>query len=521
MARPLGHLGLGVVVLAACLSASAQVRRVNTGHALDANYGVGTGGLNRRNESPRGLDSGLTVSGQVTGLGRFRGNVGYAASNQLRLDLPSSALGVFRQQSVGLDESLRGAAYRPAPYYDRTRTALSAGGIAAGAAAPGTNVPEESLAVPRMVRRLYEDALSGYGGPRESAAAGRLSIPPLRSYGFTAEDIARLVPDATRVPDVFRVPTPTEMEEPPEHDPNASGRREALDLRVDASVPGADVGTSTDLETAVTEGLPRAPWTGRAFPEGQAPGTENIDDLLVSDRDVYLDILMRLREGHSGRDQPLAGTETFEPAGAAKTAGRPADARPDREAIVETLGGGAVIVHSLAGRSANAFNRRLLDAERELRAGRFYNAAVEYEASAELMPANPLPRLGTVLSFLAAGEPYSAAVHLRQAAVAFRPIVDKVELDLAAIAGPQVGLIQGRIRALQDRVTARRGGSADEEPMLLFLATYLQQYSDGRQKATALAQRLKAAATSDPLLAGYADYVLTGQWPQGAGAGSQ
>ena len=66
------------------------------------------------------------MTGQVTGLGRFRGNVGYLAPDELHMRMGTAALSDFRRASVGLSDVLLGVPYQAAPYYDRSSTALSA-----------------------------------------------------------------------------------------------------------------------------------------------------------------------------------------------------------------------------------------------------------------------------------------------------------------------------------------------------------------------------------------------------------
>ena len=89
---------------------AAQVVRTQSGQALDANYRIGGGGVNSVSGGAR-INSQLYVTGQVTGLGGFRGSIGYYPANTMRLVLPSEAMETFQGQSVGLSQAMGGGSY--------------------------------------------------------------------------------------------------------------------------------------------------------------------------------------------------------------------------------------------------------------------------------------------------------------------------------------------------------------------------------------------------------------------------
>ena len=111
MSTTLRAISAAVAVAGLAGAAGGQLRPVAGGRALDANFQVGSGGWNTTVRSPLGVSSQLYVDGQVTGLGNFRGTVGYNAPNQLHMTVPSAALSDFERRSVGISEVMGGAGY--------------------------------------------------------------------------------------------------------------------------------------------------------------------------------------------------------------------------------------------------------------------------------------------------------------------------------------------------------------------------------------------------------------------------
>ena len=179
----------GWLLLAA--AASGQVRQVELGGALDANPMVGGQGSNAVPEQRRAINSQLYVTGQVTGLAGFQGNVPYFAPNQLHLALPGQALSNFIGRSVGVMDVLRGTANVSAPYYSATDTVFGVGGILRGRTAPGTDVPAADLPVYYDTNRLklYNEALKGYAA--YSPLSVQIEVPPPQPLIFrdTAEGL--------------------------------------------------------------------------------------------------------------------------------------------------------------------------------------------------------------------------------------------------------------------------------------------------------------------------------------------
>jgi len=485
--------GIAALISLAALtgSASAQVQQIGGGRELDANYGVGAGRINTPRIDPYRVDSQLYVTGQVTGLAGFRGRVGYTPADQLRVTVPSATLGDFRRQSVGLEDILVGSPYRTAPYYDTSRTVFGTREIVGGLTAPGSSRPIRSVVAPEVVSRLYRDAVAGYGalpalaGSEASRATLLTGLADLTGSGATAGRLA--VPS-----DFIRVPAGEgDVVSPPAVLPESAAERveqrrdEFVEARVEASVDGM---AQSELPPVVRE-EPPAEAEGETFvlTEEEAASLEQVEP----GRDVYLDMLLRLRERRGDQEQAPSEEST--------------DGEQRRPGLVE-IEGEEVVVHGLAGREAHAFNIRLASAEKALREGRFYGAAEEFEAAAGLIPANPLPRVGSMLALLSAGEPYAAAVDLRGAMRLLPPLME-VRMDVGKLTGPQAEVLRRRLSQLDERL-ASEGGDAD--PLLLFVAAYAHSQLGQRQEARSYAAALTRREDPGDVVSTYARYLRTG-----------
>jgi hypothetical protein len=167
---------------------------------------------------------------------------------------------------------------------------------------------------------------------------------------------------------------------------------------------------------------------------------------------------------------------------------------------------GPIIVHGLAGKTPNSFNAHLAAGERKLKDGKFYEAAGNYEIAMMMKPTNPLPRLGLMLSLLAAGEQYAAAVHLREG-MALLPPMMSMKLDLPRMTGPQFVVIQQRLVEMESQIKA----VPDKvDPAIYFLAAYLCQQSGREADAKAYCTAVQTRVKESDVMASYARWVLTG-----------
>ncbi|MHC4981834.1 MAG: hypothetical protein ACYTF6_01535 [Planctomycetota bacterium] len=513
---------IGLVLIAAGLTllvgfphAPAQVTQIQGGRALDANYGVGTGGVNTARPTSS-FDSQLYITGQVTGLSRFRGRVGYAAPEELRSNIPSSALDSFRRQSVGLEEAIGSEVYRPSPYYGRTTTVLSVPKIIAGGSAPGTSMPRRTTLTAPVARRLYLTATADYA----SIAVLRpqhmiLATPLVRSHESFLRGLGGasvLMPAAGEV-ELYRPPgrlTPGRLQEQQSTVGGAgesAERQDQVDLGVDNLVKNRFPGISE-------QEMPAEPGPGAAREAtGRTPWLE--PDKIVGepgygwDQDVFLDVLIRINQLRAWR-QLTSGVSA--PAGPISAGLKTSEG--DRERLVEIVGKGLVI-KGLAGKDRNILNAQLAAAGKKLKAGKFYDAAAACEAAIEIAPTNPLPCIGAALSLFAAGEPYSAALYLSRAMELFPPIME-IKVDLSKILGTQLKVWETRMLALDKSIEL---SGRETEPMLRFLAAYANYQLGMTEKAKAHAAALADVARTDKILSAYARFILTGKRPENRNTG--
>jgi len=558
------------------LAAQGQIRRVEGGRALDASFRVGSGGMNEPVGSRLRIDSQLYVDGQVTGLGNFRGTVGYSPSNQLRLDVPSAGLSDFQRRSMGLSEVLGGAGAGTLRYYSPGTTVLGLEGIRSGLAVPGSNMPAQSVLTPSLARQLYVDALVNYRKitPQSPGRAITVAPPsplaPLPGGEAAGEkdpaETGPAAPDQSAGPDrrtrtdpfappvrpgtgalfgVLRAEDRRSLARELYQIGQAEGQGRVLAMRVDAAVRAA-----VDL-AADRPKDPDAPDAGGKLSAGEIPWGEGVPaagHTLTADRpvalaragtdrktvpkanqDVFLDLLVSLRELReerkaaaetpaAGRDY-LAGPAPVEVASLVKgPTTRPA-ALPDAGAaeplgdIVERLGTEGIILHSLAGRQHDRFNFYMAMAERKLRAGKYEEAALNYEYAIISDLGNPLKRValaraGLSLTLVVIGEPLRAAVNLRRAIEMFPPLMMETRIDLGGIM--DTSALERQMIVLDKRLDA---AVTRVEPQLAFLAVWVHYNANEMVEATRYARRLLAAAPEDKLYKAYATFVLTGRRP--------
>jgi hypothetical protein len=511
-----------MTVLATCvLAAGAAQGQVETGNVLDANPRIGSGGINTATGAGSGINSQLYITGQVTGLGRFRGRVPYRAANQLGLSLPSASLEDFQRRSVGLADVLSGRSQQTSIYYGRTSTILSLPELAAGLALPGSSAPRRSAARADLRHRLLADATTDYRpGTRQTRQGPPVVSPPdLGGTGQTPSPLSLGVPDIqvsleSRVGRevLFRVPRARDRvrlaRELRGMDIEGTSEQFRVKAEVDQTIKaGVEARVPNELETE-REARPSAPPQGEpARPtEGDASsGAAQAETLPPPNEDVYVDVLRRLQRRKAEKGEAKAGADG--PPGTGRTA------QPGENPLVEeSPQTGAILVHGLAGSGKDMFNRHMAQAEERLKAGRYYDAAGRYELAAWSDSENPLARVGQGLALFAAGEPVSASLQFRRALEIFPPLME-ARIDLLEMLPDEV--FERRMGLVLRRLD--RYASAD----LAFLAAVLYHNVGRTEEARKLAKRITEIRSANEVHLAYAQYVLTGSRPGTAGDGSR
>jgi tetratricopeptide (TPR) repeat protein len=545
--------------------AFAQVQPVRTGQSLDANYQMGSGGYNRVNGGVGGVNSQLYVNGQVTGLNSFQGRHN-VVMNQLQMNVPSNDLSTFTKQSVGTTDVLNQRVYQVSPYYspsvlvNSAQTIAAAGGFAPNQAGyvPGRYIDNSAA------QKLFIEATADYKPlmpdlSRANGSAAALIVPveggspsaPRPDQMFATPAGAR--PGASAL---FAAPSAQERDKLANELLNVDRR---IDFSLDAQASGANgPGNNTDQSAgASNQGLNQPGNTQQMQSRSQSPADatalRNQNSLnkanqqpgrneiinVPQNQDVFVDMLIGLRQSKTGQASPRAGNQTpanaqnqgadltqaqpGSPAGAAdgslrrpgvwKGQDTPADASDmlnygtGAKSRVEYIPGKGVIVHSLAGTGNDMFNRQMASAEISMKAKKFYDAAEQYRTAAAVNPSNPLAWVGMGISLLAAREPSSASISFQRAMTAFPPLME-VRLDVNSMLNAEI--FRTQLFMLDQRIDT--GPDANNQS-LLFLAAYLH-YSVGQDDiAKDLARRLQAKSPESAVISSFVEFILTGKRP--------
>jgi tetratricopeptide (TPR) repeat protein len=485
--------------------------QLQTGQALDANPRLGSGGANDQTSSSNVVNGQLIVNKQVTGLSSFHGTTGYFPANQLNLNLPSDPFSRFQQQSVGADQASAGKSYQMAPYYDPARTVLGSRAIAAGLTAPGTNVPISPYAstpaqplgqplnyqplaipVPPPLEGAYQPSYltkEPVGGPLSAGGNPLFGVSDTKA----AADLAREL-KATKVGD----------KEPnrPDYSIDSSVDR-AMDFSVPPPAP-KDFMNEPGGSITVTQN-PSA-LTAPLIPGRTAAATGGTLRPSHLGEDPYADLRARVFE----QDLAVRHLKTER----AARAGKGNEAFKEEEALlmgkgnsslVEAKPSEGLVVHSLAGPLADRFNSLMSLGQSELQGGQFRAAVESFKSAASTDPTNPLAKVGLAVSLFCAGDPLTAAPHLRSAMSSYPPLM-RTRLNLSEILDTK--MLQHRLNFLSARMSSPRAGA---EPDLYFMATYMYANLGMMGEARAYAIKLQKTAGDDSVLANYAQAVLENQ----------
>ena len=494
--------------------ALGQIVPVQGGRALDSNYRIGSGRINSQTPRRTTFSSQMYITGQVRGLGAFKGTVGYHAGNQLRMTVPSADLSDFRRQSVGLDDVLTGQTYRPREYLDRSTTALGLGGITSGLTAPGTNAPAAGYAEALVPRKTFDDAMSDFRPLLGKRPGNAISVDIQPAIRLDAAAAPRVVapsgfrtgvirPEAFGSPElaVFTVSRPS--------------RRNEVDAELQELERLADDDISR-IDSRVRGPVVVQPAGGAEGPQSPSGlGGAGVADKAAVESDVFLKLIYLLQKQHLDSSGKSESTEPVEPAGGADMKLKPLGPRPNSIELVEQGLRGELVFNTLAGKGADVYDSAMRKGEKQLGEGNFYNAANQYRLAVEVSPQNPIPRLGLSVALFGAGESLGAALQLRRAMEMFPPVMVTRLKVIRKIPSEQLKV---RLDLISKRLEGRKGTNVD--PQLAMLAAYMHYGAGEKYVAEQCALKLKGAAEDDELdpahaklYAAYATYVLTGKRP--------
>ena len=481
-----------------------QIVPVQDGRALDSNYRIGSGQINSATPRSTTFSSQMYITGQVSGLGAFRGSTGYFAANQLRMTVPSAALSDFRRQSVGLSDVLAGQTYRTGAYLDRSTTALGVNEITSGLTAPGTNVPRTSYVEGLVSRKVLDEAMSDF--------RPLLGNRPGNAISTDMQPVIKIDPAAPRVVDrrgAWTAPVAPEAfgaSELAVFTVSSPSQRNAVDVELqELERLGAD--DLTRIDSKVRGPVIALPAAGTDGGTRTALGSAGVADKGAVESDVFLTLVYLLQKQHldsSGGSARPIDPKTDKPDMKLK----PLGARPGSVALVEQGLRGELVFNTLVGKGADAFNVAMREGEKYLKAGGFYSAADQYRLAVEIAPQNPTPRLGLSVALFGAGETLGAALQLRRAMEIFPPVM---VTSLKVIRKIPSEKLKGELDQIYKGLEGRRGTNVD--PQVAMLAAYMHRSAGENYIAELCAAKLKGAAGDDKLYAAYATYVLTGKRP--------
>jgi len=471
---------VGAITL--CLLSSDVYGQVRRG-VLDANPRVGSGGVNQRN-STRRINSQLYVTGQVSGLARFRGSVPYTPGNELSLQLPSASLSRFIQESIGLKEVRGGNNFTTSEYFDRARTVPSQRDIALGRTLKGTSIARGTVSAAPLRSQLQADVTRSYAHILETGITRTevqwTSFQPGKSgistdFNTTRRNVpARSGPAAgtlfglARAEDRFRL------------------ARQIADLSTEKTNENTQTPPAREMLTDPT----RSPDI-RVDPNSEIdrPG----QPLPAPDEDVFIDVLRSLKNRRKPTASPSAIDNDNNDA-------RNMPAHGEKVGYSKKSG---LLVSSLAGKGADRFNQRMRTGEFQMRSGRYYSAAAAFKAAGLYDRSNPLANIGAGFALFAAGESVSAS---REIQFAIKTFPTLTETRFEATEMIPVADLSNRLKQLKSRLDKSNPDAPNLD--LLFLSTFMYQNTGQFAKARADAVKLHKAAKANKFFSSYAENIL-------------
>lgn len=532
-------LAVGLLVLTANGVARGQYQLGN-GTGLDNNLQQGSGGVNSpKVRNTAGVYADAVITGNVTGLGAFRGEIDYGAPSEFRGQLSTDDNFTFYRRSYGSAAPLRSRVLGRSNIYGDAGRSYYGGGesvlIRSGAGATlggitGRGTDYSSVA---PVSRIDSGPMSSYQAyTRSPRQFNRQSAYYSEQRLAVSRDEAGRMLEVTSSPLMGLNVRPIEPPKPTTtNDSSATPAESISDARLtgqlDVPEPLTDdrgrpisemqltartvsLGERLGSQVLATRYLDQARPTESA--EELASVSKSLDVLLLGDRsvepgqDVYMDLLGQIKRDAltdradaavtpAGPDTEPADDEATEPTEAEAT--RPtAPAVAERNAIIEAamakLNYDLEPLGTLAGSSRTLFNDAMREAESHMRKGRYFDAETAYERALRLKPGYPTAMVGRAHAQIGAGVFASAARSLRAvysnhpemiAARYTQPLLpDDERLDWAIT----------RLEAQQEKNRASTGA-----PMLLAYIAYQQK--DARALGAALFEMQKRDL-NDPLL---------------------
>ncbi|MHB1156634.1 MAG: tetratricopeptide repeat protein [Phycisphaerales bacterium] len=497
------------ILLIAASAALAQ-NQLGDGRALDNNLQQGSGGRNSpqlQNTAGRYADA--LVTGNVAGLGAFRGNVGYGSDYAFRGTLGSDASYNFNRiagagnpayatpGSIGMLNSVINPLYGSANTVLRNSTGYSAGEISGqytpyGPVNSAANRYSPNLGSQRTVTYDQAQAYSAQPLAVGTDATGRqmtLNASPLTGLTIQHAPLPPSQPPqplllpgaASRSTDSPTTPATSltpHLPESPTPDTNTPAPAEPFQLNL-----GERIG-----EQLIQSNPAQAPSGGASGTVSGGGVDQSLDKLLGSTtakpgEDVYADLLKRIHDSSQKSATRLAGdaqrpapqtpnTNTDNQSPSNTPGGTSGNTSGGLDRTLQKLDYNLPPMTSFAGSAQSLHNDAMTEAERYMRDERYFDAHTAYSRAVSLQPDKPLAYVGRVNADLGAGLFLSAGHQLR-ALFNAHP-----ELIAARYAQPLLPPDK-RLADLTDKLNAylKADTRGSDGPLLLAYIAYQQQNS--------------------------------------------
>jgi len=537
-----------IVLAAAALcglatGAPAQYQ-LGDGRGLDNNLQQGSGGTNApRVRNNAGAFADAIITGNVTGLGSFRGEIDYGAPSEFRDELGSDDNFSFYRQSYDSAAPLRnralgrrnvfGGGPNPRTLYGRDQNVLLRSGVGATLGevtgqqnrfggipsrsrdhSPLSDYQTFSRSGDAFNRRgaLFSEQRLAVSRDQTGRALEVTSSPlmgvNIRTLEPAPDDRPTLI-DPTVAPSEFG-----EVQAEPDDDPRLTGLLdERQSDRVDARGRPIRETQLVAQPVALGERLGTQVLASRFVDETQPP--EAGEDLVAVSRslrtllepaekaedgegepeqDVYRSILDRIRQqaDEPAEDDPEAAVEEAEPGEGRRVPSVLAERNAIIDEALAKLDYEIDPIESLAGGSKSLFNDAMRQAEQFMRDGRYFDAETTYNRALRLKPGYPMALVGRAHAQLGAGVFVSSARTLRGL------FNNHPELIAARYAHPILPDDE-RLDTLADRLDAQLQANPVATGPALLWAYIAYQQRDARALGEALFQ-IQKRDPNDPLL---------------------
>ncbi len=520
------YIFIAVLIAVFCVETGGQVRRIQQGHAIDANPRKGSGGINYpvpRNYAPINTHiSGITRS---RGLSSFQGRAP-SLDNQLSVRIRTDGITTFRQQSVGIMDVLRGGTYRPQDqiYDDPLRTTIHPRDIVRAESRRQVPLPGRVSRISlNLAKDLYVDATAGYKPlmPHDSRLTRGNALDLLPTRINTKADL-RLVRQAESLDvadrggdELFGVLRRKDRarlaRELSKYD-----KEDEEDTRIDHAI-------RTEVDTQIGEPIDAE--LGKDLPRRLEGPDSQKEELSVDQRearpilemprsvlpeenaDVFLDLLVRLREQKMGQEW-IDGEKDDEEMSLQPQLLHQPFGLPSKQKNVELTRDNKIVIRRLAGTGEDIYNRYMQQAEKAFKKGRYYGAAQQYDKAILVRPKSPLSRLGGCFANFACQQWYTSGQYLQTALELFPPLM-KTAPDMHHLL--PIREIDSRLKSLEKWVA-----KINDKPTLIFLAAFMQYNYGEKDLAEKHAETILKTPRIPRIFRAYAEYVLTGDLPADA-----